>query len=97
MNPIQRSPDDSRVTWIFSKTNGKIVIAHYTYGRVSSCDNVTVLYVDVFCYCLVSLVIVALMQVAAVISKVECAIMLGHTSVTSQSCKWNDVLFMKVV
>ena len=49
---------NSRVAWIVSKTHGEIVYAHYaiTYGRVSSCDNVTVLYADVFCCWVVGLV-----------------------------------------
>ena len=69
------------------------------YGRVSSCDNVTVLHADVFCCCVVGLVNVALMHAYcnAVMLKVECAVRLSHTVVTSQSCKWNDLFFMKVI
>ena len=32
---------------------------------------------------------------AAIMFKVECAVRLGHTSVTSQSCKWNEVFCKK--
>ena len=67
------------------------------YGRVGSCDNVTVLLMY-FCCCVVGLVNIALMNVvAAVMLKVECAVRLWYTSVTSQSCKWNEVFFMKVI
>ena len=33
----------------------------------------------------------------AVLLKVGCALWLSHTSVTSQSCTWNDMFFMKVI
>ena len=35
-------------------------------------------------------------HVAAVMFKVECAVRLGHTSVTSQPCWWNDAFCKKV-
>ena len=35
-------------------------------------------------------------HVVAVMFKVECAVRLGHTSVTSQACKWNEVFCKKV-
>ena len=36
-------------------------------------------------------------HVAAVMFKVECAVRLGHTSVTSQACRWNEVFCKKVI
>lgn len=33
---------------------------------------------------------------AAILFKVECAVRLGYTSVTSQACRWNDVYCKKV-
>ena len=35
-------------------------------------------------------------HVAAILFKVECAVRLGYTSVTSQACQWNDVYCKKV-
>ena len=35
-------------------------------------------------------------HVAALMFKVECAVRLGHTSCTSQSCSWNNTFCMKV-
>ena len=57
--------------------------------------NVTVLYVDVFLLLCCRLG-EGCSHIAAVMFKVDCAVRLGHTSVTSQPCKWNDVFCKKV-
>ena len=36
------------------------------------------------------------LHVAAIMFKIECAVRLGHTSVTSQACLWNNTFCRKV-
>ena len=35
-------------------------------------------------------------HMAAIMFKIECAVRLGHTSVTSQACLWNNTFCRKV-